>query len=88
MLIRRRVEKLERFTPPTLERLLERVERDAWRGLSREEQKLLAAADSPPAVRERYQGMISAALTDIEDTDLDRMILYYQPNASRAACRP
>ena len=88
MLIRRRVEKLERFTPPTLERLLERVERDATRSLSREEQKLLVSLDLPSCVMGRYRAMVSAALTDIEDTDLDRMILYYQPNASRAACRP
>ena len=74
MLIRRRVEKLERFTPPTLERLLERVERDAWRGLSKEEQSLLAAVDPPLPVMERYRGIVSAALTNVDDEMLDRVI--------------
>ena len=86
MLIRRRVEKLERFTPPTLERLLERVERDATRSLSREEQKLLVGLDLPSCVMERYRAMVSAALTNLDDEALDRMILFYDPIANRA-CR-
>ena len=36
---------------------------------------------------ERYRGMVSAALTDVDDADLDRMILFYQPNVGRAESR-
>ena len=67
MLIRRRVEKLERFTAPTLERLLKRVERYAWGRLSKDEQKLLVDGDPPSSVMERHRGLVSATLTKVDD---------------------
>ncbi len=85
MLIRRRIEKLESFSQPTIENLVGRIEREAMNALSREEQRLLSGRSDgveKPAM-ERYQEALSSALKQVSDDDLDRMILFYEPNTSR-----
>ena len=89
MLIRRRIERLERTSPPTIASLVDRIEREAMNALSRDQQRIVNGPGDGVelSVVKRYQEALSSALRQVSDNDLNRMILYYEPNASRAACR-
>ncbi len=89
MLIRRRIEKLESFSKPTIANLVSRIEREAMNALSCEEKQVLSGRGGgveQPAM-ERYQEALSRLLEQVNDEDLDRMILFYEITASRAECR-
>lgn len=85
MLIRRRIEKLERASPPTIGGLVSRIEREAMSTLSREEQKFVGAAGGAhsTAEDELYRGALSSSLKQVSDDDLARVILFFEPAASR-----
>lgn len=85
-MLRRRIEKLERQRPLAAGDLIERWEQVAISSLSREEQALVAEfdtasrkkpADSPAHISamESYQDALTAAIGNVTDEELDRMIL-------------
>ncbi len=89
MLIRRRIEKLERASPPTTSSLIDRIEREAMNTLARDQQRIVnhPLDGVEQSAAERYQAALSSALKPVSDEDLDRMILYCEPNASCAELR-
>ena len=86
MLIRRRIERLERTSPPTIGSLVDRIEREAMSFLSRDQEKDEDGRTGgvEQSAMERYQEALSTALKQVSDEDLNRMILYCQPNTNRA----
>ena len=86
MLIRRRIEKLERTSPPTIAGLVSRIEQEAMSRLLREEQRFVGTPGGThsAAADELYRKAISSSLKQVSDDDLERMILFFEPNASGA----
>ena len=89
MLIRRRIERLERTSPPTIASLVDRIEREAISVLSRDQGKDEDGCSGgvEQSAMEPYQEALSTALKQVSDEDLNRMILYCEPNANRAELR-
>lgn len=89
MLIRRRIEKLERTSPPTIGVLVNRIEREAMSVLSRNQEKDRNGRSDgvKQSAMEGYQEALSSALEQVSDEDLDRMILWYIPKACPAESR-
>ena len=82
MLIRKRLEKLERTSPPTIPRLIDRIEREAMNALTKDQQRLVGTrGGEAESVNERYQEALASALKQVSDEDLNRMILFYEPTA-------
>jgi len=86
MLIRKRLERLERSSPPTIAGLVSRIERDAMSTLSREQQKLVdgSAGARDAAVDELYREALSSSLREVSDVDLQRMMIFLEPHTSNA----
>ena len=89
MLIRRRIERLERTSPPTIASLVDRIEREAISVLSRDQGKDEDGRSGgvEQSAMEPHQEALSTALRQVSDEDLNRMILYCEPNANRAELR-
>ena len=86
MMLRRRLEKLERNSPPTIAGFVSRIEREAMSMLSREQQKFV---DTPASVYHAtvdklYREALSSSLKQVSDGDLERMILFFEPEACQA----
>lgn len=82
MLILRRIEKLERTSPPTIPRLIDRIEREAMNALPKDQQRLVGTrGEDAESVNERYQEALASAVRQVSDDDLNRMILFYEPTA-------
>ena len=86
MMIRRRIEKLERTSPPTIAGLVSRIDREAMSTVSREQQKFVDAPSGAhdAAEDELYREALSSSLKQVSDDDLDRMILFFGPEACQA----
>ena len=86
-MLRRRVEKLELKWPLATGDLIERWERQAMASLSYEEQNLVLESDrrkSPNAAArlaamQSFHDALSAAIVDVSDADLERMIVILDP---------
>ena len=89
MLIRRRIEKLERSSPSTIASLIDRIERETMNTLWRDQQRTVnqSVDGVEQSAMERYHEEFSSALKQVSDEDLDRMILYCAPKANRAGLR-
>ena len=89
MLIRRRIERLERTSPPTIASLVDRIEREAMNAVSRDQgiNGDIRGGDVEQSAMERYQEAFSSGLKQVSDEDLDSMILYCEPNANGAELR-
>jgi len=92
MLIRRRIERLERTSPPTIASLVDRIEREAMNAVSRDQGTSgdipgSDVGDVEQSSGGRYKAALSDAVKQVSNEDLDRMILYCEPNANRSELR-
>jgi len=92
MLIRRRIERLERTSPPTIASLVDRIEREAMNAVSRDQGTNgdipgSDVGDVEQSSGGRYKAALSDAVKQVSNEDLDRIILYYDPRACRAGLR-
>ena len=83
MQIRRRIERLERNSPPTIANLIDRIDREAMNALSQDQQRIVNRGMGHSA-GDVYQAALASALRQVSDEDLDRMLLFYKPNTSRS----